>query len=230
MKKYSKVFMIAAAAGVLMLSACGNDGYEEIKTEQSVAPYTSERSQTENKTTAVPEDNEKKAGDTMKMTVNGKTFDIVLEDNDTVSALKGLMPLTIEMSELNGNEKYYYLDTELPSASERVGKINEGDIMLYGDNCLVVFYDSFSTPYSYTKIGHVSDISGFADTLGNGGVTVAFYNDSTSYTESDLRDLSAFLHGKPAAEEMSGRQYDLNGDNSWDSLDLCVMRKRVIEQ
>ena len=49
MKKYTEVFLIAAAAGVLMLSACGNDGYEEIKTEQSDAPYTSERSQTENK-------------------------------------------------------------------------------------------------------------------------------------------------------------------------------------
>ena len=37
-------------------------------------------------------------------------------------------------------------------------KINAGDIMLYGNNCLVVFYKSFDTTYSYTKIGHIDNL------------------------------------------------------------------------
>ena len=95
----------------------------------------------------------------MELTINGKSFKATLENNDTVTALKELLPITLDMSELNGNEKYYYLDTTLPSAPEKVEHISEGDIMLYGDSCLVVFYESFDTSYTYTKIGHIDDVS-----------------------------------------------------------------------
>jgi hypothetical protein len=42
--------------------------------------------------------------------------------------------------------------------------------MLFGDNWLVLFYKSFDTPYSYTKIGHINNI---AD-LGNDDIKVRF--------------------------------------------------------
>ena len=38
------------------------------------------------------------------------------------------------------------------------------------NNCLVVFYKSFDTSYSYTKIGHIEN---FED-LGNKNVTIKF--------------------------------------------------------
>ena len=117
---------------------------------------------------------EEKKADSMQITVGDKQFPVALESSDTVTALTEILPLTLDMSELNGNEKYYYLDTALPSASVNVGHINEGDIMLYGDKCLVVFYKSFDTSYSYTKIGHIDDTSGLADALGKDGVTVTF--------------------------------------------------------
>ena len=69
---------------------------------------------------------------------------------------------------------YYYLDTSLPSAPEKVGHISEGDIMLYGDSCLVVFYESLDTKYTHTKIGHIDDTPGLADALGTGGVEITF--------------------------------------------------------
>ena len=47
------------------------------------------------------------------------------------------------MSELNGNEKYFYLESALPTVSEQVEEIHAGDLMLYGDDCLVLFYQSF---------------------------------------------------------------------------------------
>ena len=110
----------------------------------------------------------------MQIAVGDTQFRVSLESSDTVTALTEMLPLTLDMSELNGNEKYYYLDTSLPSSPEKVGHISEGDIMLYGGNCLVVFYESFDTSYSYTKIGHISDTSGLADALGKDGVTVTF--------------------------------------------------------
>ena len=66
----------------------------------------------------------------MHLNIKNNTFNIVLEKSDTTSALIKCIPLRITMLELNGNEKYYYLDNALPSNSKYVGEINVGDVML----------------------------------------------------------------------------------------------------
>lgn len=108
------------------------------------------------------------------ITVNGKEFNAVFYNNETANAFINMMPLTLNMSELNGNEKYYNLSTTLPVNSERVGSIKKGDIMLYGSNCIVVFYESFNTPYSYTKIGYIENTENLSSALGSGSVSVTF--------------------------------------------------------
>ena len=93
-----------------------------------------------------------------KLLIDNTEYIITLEDNETVDALVNNMPLDLSMSNLNGNEFYSYLDFTLPTNSYNPGKINKGDIYLYGNNCLVIFYESFNTSYSYTKIGKLDDI------------------------------------------------------------------------
>ena len=93
-----------------------------------------------------------------KLLIDNKEYNITLEDNETVDALIKNTPLELSMSNLNGNEFYSYLDYNLPTNSYNPGKINKGDIYLYGNNCLVIFYESFNTSYSYTKIGKLDDI------------------------------------------------------------------------
>lgn len=93
-----------------------------------------------------------------KLLINNKEYSITLEDNETIDALINNMPLNLSMSNLNGNEFYSYLDFTLSTNSYNPGKINKGDIYLYGNNCLVIFYESFNTSYSYTKIGKLDDI------------------------------------------------------------------------
>lgn len=93
-----------------------------------------------------------------KLLIDNKEYSITLEDNETVDALINNMPLNLSMNNLNGNEFYSYLDFTLPTNSYNPGKINKGDIYLYGNNCLVIFYESFNTSYSYTKIGKLDDV------------------------------------------------------------------------
>lgn len=109
-----------------------------------------------------------------RATLNDKEFTIKLADNETASAFAKLLPLGTEMSELNGNEKYVYLDGSLPSSPINPGTIEAGDVMLYGNNCLVVFYEAHPTTYAYTRIGKIEDTSGLAEALGEGSITAVF--------------------------------------------------------
>ena len=106
--------------------------------------------------------------------INGKNFSATLEDNQTARTFAEKLPLEVNMTELNGNEKYFYLDADLPSDSERVGQIHSGDLMLFGSNCVVIFYKDFSTGYSYTRLGKINNAADLAKTLGAGNVHVKF--------------------------------------------------------
>ena len=104
----------------------------------------------------------------VKAVINGKDYTINLENNETANSFVNMLPKEFKMEELNGNEKYIYLDSSLPTNSSNPKHINSGDVMLYGDNCLVIFYKSFDTSYSYTKIGHIDNLSD----LGSDSVSV----------------------------------------------------------
>ena len=88
----------------------------------------------------------------LSCTIGNRTFSIVPEANPTAEAFASLLPMTLHMTELNGNEKYHTLLSPLPSRPERIGHVEAGDLMLFGDDCIVLFYKSFRTPYSYTRI------------------------------------------------------------------------------
>lgn len=124
-------------------------------------------SSTEN---SVPEEMKMKA----ELRIGDKIFTATLADNETSRAFMALLPVTMSMNELNGNEKYKYLDVTLPTDAYRPGRIEAGDLMLYGDSCLVLFYESFSTSYSYTRIGKIGNAAGLAEAVGSSTVSVSF--------------------------------------------------------
>ena len=108
------------------------------------------------------------------LTVNGQEFKAVFYNNKTANALLKKMPMTLNMKELNGNEKYHFFDTEFPTNEKSPGKILAGDIMLYGSDCMVTFYKSHSTSYQYTSVGKIENASDFAKAVGSGNVTITF--------------------------------------------------------
>lgn len=119
-------------------------------------------------------DNIKEVKSSVKIVIDEKEFIIDLEDNETVKSFINMLPLELNMKELNGNEKYVYLDNSLPTNSSNPKRINAGDVMLYGNNCLVIFYKAFDTSYSYTKIGHIDNLPD----LGNENINVKIKEDN----------------------------------------------------
>jgi hypothetical protein len=111
---------------------------------------------------------------TIHLQVGSKTFTAKLFDNESVQTLIAKLPMTITMTELNGNEKYYQMPNRLPTKAQDVRAIKSGDLMLYGSDTLVLFYKSFTTSYSYTKLGYVEEGAGLEQALGSGSVQVTF--------------------------------------------------------
>ena len=110
----------------------------------------------------------------MVIRAGGKSFPAVLYNNEAAAAVWEKLPMTFYMSEMNGNEKYYYLSESLPTNSSRPSHIHTGDLMLYGDNCLVLFYKNFSTSYSYTPLGRIDNSEELEDALGKRNIKITF--------------------------------------------------------
>lgn len=174
----------------------------------------------------------------MRVTAGGKTFMATLADNATAEAFSDLLPLTIDMTELNGNEKYYYLSTNLPADASNPGMIHSGDIMLYGRSCVVLFYDTFNTSYSYTRIGAIDDPAGLAQALGTGNVTVKFEMvDSTAITgdvngdgEVNISDVTTLIDILLAGAGNYTQAADMNQDGEINISDVTTLIDYIISK
>ena len=152
--------------------------------EESDSSTTSESGDAENG--QVEEENSKMQ---MNVQIGGSNFTATLEENEAVDALVNMMeqgPVTIQMSDYSGFEKVGPLGTSLP-ASNRQTTTQAGDIVLYQGNQIVMFYGSNS--WSYTRLGHIDDLTGWEEALGSGDVTVTFSLEDmgifTAYDEQE---------------------------------------------
>ena len=119
-----------------------------------------------------PETVEQEQSMTITITVGSKVFKADIENTETGKAFLAKFPLTLDMSELNGNEKYCY-GVSLPRADKHYDSIAAGDLMLYSGNCIVLFYGP-AGGYSYTRIGKLTSTVGLKDALGTQSVKVSF--------------------------------------------------------
>ena len=110
----------------------------------------------------------------MKVQVGDAVFSATLEENEAVASFVEMVrenPVSIQMSDYSGFEKVGSLGTSLPASNSQT-TTHAGDIVLYNGNQIVIFYGSNS--WSYTRLGHVDDLTGWEEALGSGDVTVTF--------------------------------------------------------
>ncbi len=159
--KYCAVFVILLFPVSLSLASCSKHD-----------PFSDMNNVSDDDNPEYPINNH--AVNTMKITIGSVVFIATLYDNPSVTQLKKRLPLTVAMAELNSNEKYYTLAEGLPASGSYTGTIQNGDLMLYGSNTLVLFYKSFSTSYRYTRLGRIDNPEGLEAALGSGSITVTF--------------------------------------------------------
>ena len=160
-----RISMLLGIVIVMSLVACTND---TIQNEQQVKTDSGRSDSLHVKV----ENNEKDVQDmTIKITTGNESFTATLEDNETAKAFKEILPLTINMEDINGNEKYCVLSENISKDSaKKIGTIYAGEIMCWGNSGLVLFYDTFTTQYNYVKIGKIDNVDGYAEALGRGNV------------------------------------------------------------
>lgn len=156
---------------MLILSGCAaqsqSERITEAFTESTEGKSSTEMNETETK-------NDMSTEQKIKITVGSKTFTATLENNASAKELVERMPFTVNMQELNGNEKYYQFPDSFPSEPHSFDTIKTGDLMLYQSDYLVVFYEDHSTTYDYTRLGVIDNADGLAEALGSDSAQVTF--------------------------------------------------------
>lgn len=203
MKKGLSLALVVIMSLAVLLTGCGNSEQIESNSESSSTAQMEDTSSSEAESSSEPETSEPdivpeepeesdsstapESGDAesqqveeensemqMNVQVGGSTFTATLEENEAVDALVEMMeqgPVTIQMSDYSGFEKVGPLGTSLPTSNQQT-TTQAGDIVLYQGNQIVMFYGSNS--WSYTRLGHIDDLTGWEEALGSGDVTVTF--------------------------------------------------------
>ncbi len=100
-----------------------------------------------------PEPNPNDFPDDIKISISGVTISIKLEDNTTTRSLVATLrksAITYTAGDYGGFEKVGTLGFTLPTNPSQITAV-AGDVILYGNNQIVLFYGSNS--WSYTRIG-----------------------------------------------------------------------------
>lgn len=113
---------------------------------------------------------------TIRLTVQGRTLTVTLEQNTSAYALLERLTdgdLSIRMDDYGDMEKVGALGFSLPR-NDRPTTTRPGDLILYQGNTLTLYYDT--NHWNFTLLGHVDGVTSREEMLdllgGKGAVTV----------------------------------------------------------
>ncbi len=113
----------------------------------------------------------------LKITIGQREFSLTLVNNETAQKFVELLPIKVNMTEMSGYEKFYYMPQNLPGIAKNVDTTYQGDLMIWSSNYLVLFYATKPTSYSYNQLGKINNTAGLREALGLGNIRVTFEID-----------------------------------------------------
>lgn len=164
-----------------MLAGCGGRAEEEAPVPD-VEPKESPSAEGEPAPeTAPPEAKptannvEEKSAMNLTITINGTPFAATADEGQTGQDLLSRLPFSLHMEELHGNEKYCYTGEDFGGEASVPATIYAGDLMVYDDDCLVLFYETHPNEnWAYKMAARIKDTSGLEEACGSGSVMVNF--------------------------------------------------------
>ena len=144
----------------------------------------------------------------IKITIDGRSISATLADNEATKALTEKLtkgPVTITMNNYGGFEKVGALPWSLPASDTRI-TTKPGDIMLYTENNIVIFYGENTWAYTPLGVLDITDSDEISNFVGNGSKQVTISLEDLSQIgevslDSDTKEKVFALDGK----EITGR-------------------------
>ena len=145
----------------------------------------------------------------MYITIDGKTLPVTMVDNAATQTLMAALQegdITYEAHDYGGFEKVGALGRSLPSSDTQI-TTQAGDVILYNDNQIVLFYGSNS--WSYTRLGHIeytsqTELESFLK-AGQGNITVKLSLSSETTAINSIRNT---LSDKDVFYSLNGQRID----------------------
>lgn len=148
--------LIGVMAGCNRQDNSGSDGDND-QNEQSVNSLS--RSTSEQAITNV------------EINVNNNDFTIQMNDTPTGRSLVSMIPsssMRLPTSyDRDGILKYYDMAREVESDPEEISSVSAGELLLDGNDRLLLYYKDTDLSGEYTRVGKIENADNLADVLGN---------------------------------------------------------------
>ena len=149
-----KRLIMTLLMSTLLLSGCINKNNKDNQSEDDI-------------TDNIPEE------EIMKLEIDENVLDVSWNNNASITALNEMKPLTVNMHLYGGFEQVGSIGKSIVSDDKEI-TTKPGDIVLYSNNQIVVFFGT--NTWSYTKLGHINLSDSELNTLLNkSNVTLKIY-------------------------------------------------------
>lgn len=181
-----RLFLISLVLAVISAAACGKNDEPFLSGQNG---QTTEEDDNEEDGNNDEDQETDMDNNTIRLTVNGRTFTATLVKNSSTDALKERLAqgdVHVRMDDYGNMEKVGSLGFSLPRNDRQI-TTGPGDLILYQGSSLVIYYDTNS--WSLTRLGHVDGVSTREEMLmllgGEGEMTLTLtHSDTLSLDEA----------------------------------------------